>query len=191
MPRVTFTDGRKPKTKEKFILASGVGVEEVVWLSKLCPGMSVGIMFADEDIYHERVLIAPGSKASGDWMCLSPDLDQYVEGMRLRGGEDEAKVGFICKQTGEGSADSQGRFYRFTTYPSQSDFDRRVRAALPVMKAGYDSVWLPRHQVQMDGSFVANKAGDVDLATSESPPRKPRDAPSCSTRRPTPLRSRT
>ena len=68
--------------------ASGKGVAVKAWLSSLQAGMVVGILFVDEDLFHERMLIWPVDSAAGDWICITPDDDMYADGVEVpwRGG---------------------------------------------------------------------------------------------------------
>ena len=103
--------------RSQFQDASGKGATAKAWLSSLHAGMVVGILFVDEDLFHERMLLWLVDSAGGPWMCFTPDSDVYAGMLRCEGGEESPILGFLCGEDGSAPPKAAGQLYRFTFIP--------------------------------------------------------------------------
>ena len=156
-------------TKYRRHTGAALGVKE--WWASLLPGMVIGILFADEDLWHERLLLWPTDRAKCHWYCLTPDDDRYVEGLLCGGGDDEPIAGFICSDQGDAPDFSSGRFYRFGGYPGVAGFAELIRSAKGMVEATGVEVVAPTALLTVEGKRVSAKAF-FDAQASERPSKK-------------------
>ena len=70
---------RGPRLLDK----SGQECEDSAWLSELLTGLSAGLLYEEEDLWHERLLIFPVD-GNGRWYILTPDADLYIEDLACK-----------------------------------------------------------------------------------------------------------
>ena len=117
--------------------------------------MSVGVLYADDPgVWHERLLIHPGEKDTGEWMILTPDGDSYVEALLCPGGDAGPERAFLCNVDGDGPDDVAGIFYRFKHYPDQSAVDRRISEASSYFGSSCEVVPVPGRMLLMNGEWT-------------------------------------
>ena len=94
------------------------------WWRNLIPGQYVVVWYADDNVYHERLLL---HKAYGsNWVMESPDGDQCIED--LSGGDPEG-LEHGHKVADDGQLPTLGAgAYRFGQYPSQDALKNKIRA---------------------------------------------------------------
>ena len=96
---------------------AGDGVEAAAWCSKLRPGLSVLVWYADGDVWHERLLLFP-VRTNGQWAILSADDDRYTEYIDCSG--DSCVRARHLDDAGLTPADLRGKCYRFKKRLSDS-----------------------------------------------------------------------
>ena len=76
------------------------------WLSKLIIGLSAGLLYVDEDLWHARLLVYHVD-AQGRWYIITPDSHISIEDVscRTQGGADCA---FVCAAAGDAPRLSDG-----------------------------------------------------------------------------------
>ena len=80
------------------------------WCSELRPGRRLGLWYARDTVWHERVLLYPAGGTY--WWVLTPDMDRYAEDVTGTVGDGCSRA-FACALDGAAPALAAGAFYRF------------------------------------------------------------------------------
>ena len=147
-----------PPRNRRFRRHTGAALGAKEWCASLLPGLTVGVLFEGDDLWHERLLLWPSDPVKGDWYCLTPDGDKYVEGLGCGGGDDEPIAAFSCSDDGDAPGFVLGKFYRFQGYPGASSFSSMVRGAKAIIDAAGDGVAAPVQILAVDGKRMNTKA---------------------------------
>ena len=113
------------------------------------PGLSVGLWYAGDTVWHERLLLAEVSP--GTWVCRTPDGDQYVEQIDAGDPEGASRVA-VCLPDGTAPRVLRGAFYRFGDGWDDTSLRRMVAAAQDQSRMAGGTAGAP--------SFVINAAGE-------------------------------
>ena len=150
--------GGRERRPSRFLRPSGAADAEAAWLSELKPGLTAGVLYEDEDLYHERLLIWPVAPKLGDWFVMTPDSDVYVEGLGCGGGDDCPIQAFRCSADGLAPSLAEGRFYRFTGFPSKDELRKLMIDARQITEAGEDPPPTPKMTLLPDGTPTSTQA---------------------------------
>ena len=74
------------KGEPRFLDRGGASVAEEEWLRELTVGRSIGLWYADDNLWHEMVLVWPADGKR--WHAVSADKDFYIVDLECAGGEN-------------------------------------------------------------------------------------------------------
>ena len=171
---------RRYQGQPQLLSATGQGVGVVEFCSKLLPGRSVLVWYADDNVWHERVLLFP--KGPREWVSLTPDKDRYAERLDCMGGtcvrarvmDDKAKT----------PGDLTGQCYRFSKRLTTLELKEEILAAEAEVKEEIGGEVVRPLQVLglrgkpykyeefcgiEDSSDAGEEAGDPARAANETP----------------------
>ena len=121
-------------------------------LSKCLPGQMAIVWYADDTVYHERIMVW---RVSGTiWFILTPDGDLYQEDWS--GHAADGPVSFRLKNVEFRYFSRVGQpVYRFQAYPSDAEFKRHVETALRELgELGERPSWDPQKVINAAGKEV-------------------------------------
>jgi len=125
------------KGPKRLAVSGGVAVAEG-FLSDLVPGSSVAVLYREDDVWNERVVLWPGEDAETFYL-LSPDGDISEESLALDAEDDAIRIALMGKD-GRTPAVCKGHFYRFKEYDDLEDFKGRVQEASDALEADHKGV---------------------------------------------------
>ena len=134
---------------------SGAGAAAAEFYASLFPGVVVGVLFVDEDLYHERFLLWPTDLGKGEWMVYTTDQDRHPEALSCPGGDDSSVRAFCCANGGTAPAMSNSKFYRFSEYPSRDELKRMVLDAKSIVDASVEGAAQPDFVLLPNNKWIA------------------------------------
>ena len=127
-------------------LASGRAVGEEAFWSELLPGGYLVVFYSDDNVWHERVLLAEAD--SQHWVIETPDGDMYVENVACTSPEDGPCRAVALDETGELPVFLRGRTYRFKDFYNDATLLIKMKdAAELAVEMGFER---PSHTVYLD-----------------------------------------